>query len=264
MKEIIKLRAFLRPGIVQLPRFFATCSASGSGQGFSRLTPPGTQSNGKRSFIRPTQPPTEHKKVEQKQAPPAPARAKQSRLAGKLKASIKNLKCGIAEFPASCVADDFKWAVFSRGGDVYRADIDWPGMKLTNERKVTSIGQFSDQYFPSNLFIGTEKTLIVRNLNKLVNVNLETGAVKPMDMSLEQITRRKSPDRIPTCGEHGCRESANRNGVLRRSLISSAKRVDSSWLRPVARSSSLRRSPASSKGDGPTCPERNGRKQGRK
>ena len=92
VKEIIKLRAFLRLGIVQLPRFFAACSASGSGHGFSRLAPPGTQSNGKRSFIRPTQPPTEHKKVEQKQAPPAPARAKQSRLAGKLKASIKNLK----------------------------------------------------------------------------------------------------------------------------------------------------------------------------
>jgi hypothetical protein len=96
--------------------------------------------------------------------------------------------------PPSTVADDMKWAVLCRNGDVYRTDLDWEKMSRLNEKKITAIGQFNDQYFAANLLIGTERTLILRNVNKIANVNLQTGTVKPMDLSLEQLSKRKSPD----------------------------------------------------------------------
>jgi len=108
-------------------------------------------------------------------------------LEGGVDAELPNL-------PAPAVADDYKWAVFSRGGDIYRVDIDWPAMKLVHERRVSAIGGFHDRFFADNIIIGTDKTLIVRNANRLVNVNMETGAVKPMDLSQQQIIKRRSPD----------------------------------------------------------------------
>jgi hypothetical protein len=91
-------------------------------------------------------------------------------------------------------SDDFKWQVYAKDKDIWRADVDWKEFKLVNERKVTAIQQFDDRYFADNLFVGTEKTLIVRNLNKVLQVNLDTGSVKPMDFSLLEIAKRKSPD----------------------------------------------------------------------
>jgi hypothetical protein len=92
------------------------------------------------------------------------------------------------------IADDYRWIVYVRGGDIWRADMDWKALKTTNERKVTSIGKFNDQNFAGNIVLGTEKTLLVREMNKVLHVESATGEVKPMDISLVDISKRKSPD----------------------------------------------------------------------
>jgi hypothetical protein len=92
------------------------------------------------------------------------------------------------------IADDYKWIVFARDKDIWRADMDWKALKLTNEKRVTSIGQFNDQNFARDIVIGTEKTLLIRQLNKVLHVNFATGDVKPMQISLIDINKRRSPD----------------------------------------------------------------------
>lgn len=91
-------------------------------------------------------------------------------------------------------SDDYKWMVYAKDKDVWRADLDWKELKLVNEKKLTAIEQFNELYFADNLFLGTEKTLVVRNMNKLLRINLETGDVKPTRISLLEIAKRKSPD----------------------------------------------------------------------
>jgi hypothetical protein len=91
-------------------------------------------------------------------------------------------------------SDDLKWVLFARDKDIWRADVDWKEFKLANERKVTAIEQFNETYFADNIILGTEKTLVVRNSNKLVRVNLETGDVKPVRIKLNDISKRRSPD----------------------------------------------------------------------
>lgn len=92
------------------------------------------------------------------------------------------------------IADDYKWIIFARDKDVWRADMDWKALKTTNEKKVTSIGQFNDVNFAGNIVLGTEKTLLIREMNKVLHVNLDSGDVKPMQISLIDINKRKSPD----------------------------------------------------------------------
>ena len=91
-------------------------------------------------------------------------------------------------------SDDLKWAVYSNEKDIWRAAVDWNAFKFVNERKLTAVEQFSDQYFADNIVVGTEKTLLVHNMNKVLNVKLDTGDVKPMQISLDGISKRKSPD----------------------------------------------------------------------
>ena len=42
--------------------------------------------------------------------------------------------------------------------------------------------------------MGSNKTLVVRNLMKLLRVNLETGDVKPIRMNINGIRKHRSPD----------------------------------------------------------------------
>lgn len=91
-------------------------------------------------------------------------------------------------------SDDFRWVLFVREKDIWRADVDWKELRLVNERKLTSVEQFNDQHFADNIVLRTDKTLLVRVLNKVVHVDLGTGAVQPMDMSLNGISKRISPD----------------------------------------------------------------------
>jgi hypothetical protein len=91
-------------------------------------------------------------------------------------------------------SDDYKWAVYSKEKDIWRADMDWANLKFTNERKVTAIEQFNDLYLADNIILGTEKTLVVRNMNQLLRVNLETGEVHPTKIPLGAIGKRRSSD----------------------------------------------------------------------
>jgi len=91
-------------------------------------------------------------------------------------------------------SNDLKWMLYVKDKDIWRADVDWKEFKVVNERKITSIEQFMDANFAENIFVGTEKTLVVRNLNNLLRVNLETGDVKPFRIPLGDIAKRRSPD----------------------------------------------------------------------
>jgi hypothetical protein len=92
------------------------------------------------------------------------------------------------------IADDDKWVVFAKDKDIWRADVDWKTLKLVNERKLTSLGQFNDVNFAGNIILGTDKTLIVRNMNQLLRVDLESGAIHPTKIPLLEIGKRRSPD----------------------------------------------------------------------
>jgi hypothetical protein len=102
-------------------------------------------------------------------------------------------KGSLGEKHRFAIADDYKWFVFAKDKDIWLADVDWASMKLA-ERKVTSIGQFNDQFFAENIILGTEKTLIFRNLNQILRVDLKNGEVHPMKIPLQEIGKRRSPD----------------------------------------------------------------------
>jgi hypothetical protein len=91
-------------------------------------------------------------------------------------------------------SDDLKFMVFARGKDIWRADIDWKEFKLVNEKKLTAIEQFHEASFAENIMLGTDKTLVVRNVMKLLRVNLDTGDVKPVRMNINGIRKHRSPD----------------------------------------------------------------------
>lgn len=90
--------------------------------------------------------------------------------------------------------EEYKSAVFCKDKDIWTAGIDWPSLKFVNERKVTSIGQFFDQFFAENLIFGTDKTLVVRVGGKLARVNLDNGEVKPVRFPLVDLDKRRSPN----------------------------------------------------------------------
>ena len=90
--------------------------------------------------------------------------------------------------------DDFKRVAFAKGKNVWVADADWQNFRFANERQVTTIDSFYEQHFAENILLLTSKTLVVRNLNNLLRVNLETGNVKPMGMPLVNIAKQRSPD----------------------------------------------------------------------
>ncbi len=100
----------------------------------------------------------------------------------------------LAETNKAVFSNDLKWAVFAKEKEVWRADIDWQAFKFTSERKATSIEQFNEANFADNVVLLASQTLVVRNFNALLRVNLETGSVKPMRIPLGDIGKRRSPD----------------------------------------------------------------------
>jgi hypothetical protein len=100
-------------------------------------------------------------------------------------------------------SDDLKWMLYAKDKDLWRADVDWKEFRLANERKVTAIEQFNETFLADNIILGTEKTVIVRNSNKLLRVNLESGDVKPVRMPLGDISKRRSPDSKSIVGVEG-------------------------------------------------------------
>ncbi len=91
-------------------------------------------------------------------------------------------------------ADDRRTAVFGQAKEVWRADVDWQAFKFINEKKVTSIEQFNEANFADNIALLTSKTLVVRNFNVLLRVDLKTGRVKPVQIPMADIGKRRSPD----------------------------------------------------------------------
>ena len=92
------------------------------------------------------------------------------------------------------ISDDRQWILLVKDKDIWKADVDWKTLKLSNERKLTSIAQFHDSSFAANIVFGTDRLIVVRNLNTLLRVNLESGDVHPMKMNLDGIRKRRSPD----------------------------------------------------------------------
>jgi hypothetical protein len=89
---------------------------------------------------------------------------------------------------------DFSSVLFAKDKDIWRADVDWNGWKLVNEKQVTSIKQINEAYFSKNIVLATQKTLLLHNGFQLLHVGLETGQVKPSKFSLQKLSRRRSPD----------------------------------------------------------------------
>lgn len=96
-----------------------------------------------------------------------------------------------------------KKVVFAKRKDVWIADIDWQKFAFTNQRQVTTMGVFYEQNFAENVQLLTSKTLVMRNVNNLLRVNLESGDVHPMRIPLGEIGRRRSPDSRLVVGQQG-------------------------------------------------------------
>ncbi|MGB8168460.1 MAG: hypothetical protein WCF18_13265 [Chthoniobacteraceae bacterium] len=92
------------------------------------------------------------------------------------------------------VADDYRWITFPKEKDVWVADVDWPTLALKNERQLTTLGQFNERYYAANIILGTDKTLIVRNLNQLLRIDIQAASVHPTRIPLNEIAKRVSPD----------------------------------------------------------------------
>ena len=99
--------------------------------------------------------------------------------------------------------DGFKQAMYPKSKDVWMADVDLKALKLVNERQITTMGIFLEQYFAENLIMATDKVIAVRNLNQQLRVNLETGEVKPTRIPTDGIQKRRSPDGRVLLGQQG-------------------------------------------------------------
>lgn len=89
--------------------------------------------------------------------------------------------------------EDFDFAIYADGGDVWKASIDWTEFKLTNPIQVTSVGSFSDRSFAQNTLLGTDRFLVVRNQNQFLRIGLETGEVVTTVMDMNGLGSRRSP-----------------------------------------------------------------------
>jgi len=92
------------------------------------------------------------------------------------------------------LSNDYKWLLFARDKDIWRADIDWTNLQLTNERQVTNIERFDDAFFAQTILFGSDHTLIVRAGMQVVRVNLDNGEVHPNRVPMQDIGKRKSPN----------------------------------------------------------------------
>lgn len=90
-------------------------------------------------------------------------------------------------------ADDLKWVVYAKDKDLWRADINWREFKFANEKRLTSVEQFNERFFAQNVLLGTDHIFVVRNMNSLLRVNFDTGAVKPTRLPAGSNLKRRSP-----------------------------------------------------------------------
>ncbi len=86
------------------------------------------------------------------------------------------------------------FVTFAKDNDVWKASIDFREFKLLDEQRVTTTAGFMEQYFADNVILGTEKMLIVRNMNQLLRVNMVTGEVTATRIALTGLKNQRSPD----------------------------------------------------------------------
>lgn len=117
----------------------------------------------------------------------APAGFVQFSLAGKRLATL--------EVPSTLVVtDDLKTIFYAKAKDIWRAEVDFTDFKLINEHQITRMGTFYDRLFSDNLCMMSKKFLLFRNQNQLLRINIETGDVKPAQVSGVDLVRARSPD----------------------------------------------------------------------
>lgn len=92
------------------------------------------------------------------------------------------------------INDRMDLAVYAKDKDVWKASIDCRDFKLVDEQSVTTTAGFMEQYFVENVLLGTEKVLIVRNMNQLLRVNMVTGEVTSTRIPLTGLKNQRSPD----------------------------------------------------------------------
>ncbi len=108
-------------------------------------------------------------------------------LAGKREAAIGG-RYGLA------INDRMDFVTFAKDKDVWKASIDFHEFKLVDEQRVTTTAGFMEQFFADNIILGTEKMLIVRNMNQLLRVNMVTGEVTSTRIALTGLKNQRSPD----------------------------------------------------------------------
>jgi hypothetical protein len=100
-------------------------------------------------------------------------------------------------------SNNLKWVLFAREQNIWRADVDWKEFKMVNERQLTSVGYINETNFAGNVLFATDVTMLVLQFNKLLRINLDTGAVKEAKLPLDNISKRLSPDRKHIVGARG-------------------------------------------------------------
>lgn len=92
------------------------------------------------------------------------------------------------------INDRMDFVTFAKDKDVWKASIDFREFKLVDEQRVTTTAGFMEQFFADNIILGTEKMLIVRNMNQLLRVNMVTGEVTSTRIPLTGLKNQRSPD----------------------------------------------------------------------
>lgn len=88
----------------------------------------------------------------------------------------------------------FKLALYAKGGDIWKAIPDWSNFTLTKDLQVTKGGQFTDAFMTQNIQMATDNMLVVRQLPNLLEVNLNTGDMRPTRLPPGNSFQNQSPD----------------------------------------------------------------------
>lgn len=81
------------------------------------------------------------------------------------------------------VADAFTQAVFVKGGDLWKGQIDWPNVKIAGETQVTTLGYFQSSQFQDRLIGATAYGLVYRDVRYgNISVDLTTGEAEPVQL----------------------------------------------------------------------------------
>lgn len=90
---------------------------------------------------------------------------------------------------------------FPENGDLWISGVDWRGFVLKDQRQVTRLGTLQESNMMANVVLGSEKFLILNNMNQLLRISLETGHVAPVQLPPIN-PRGRSPDGAVAIGSN--------------------------------------------------------------